>query len=134
MRGIRRAMRSTAPPGLTVVQLRALTFVGRQPGSGLSKLAEHLGMSPPSGSALVDRLVRDGLLHRAIDPAERRRIRLQLTDTGAARVKAARRSARTWLRNELAEFSTDDLERLSTSLDALAQIGATVGASARAER
>jgi len=126
-------MRSTAPPGLTVVQLRALTFIGRQPGSGLSTLAEHLGMSPPSASALVNRLVRDDLLHRAIDPAERRRIRLQLTDAGAARVRTARRSARTWLRNALAEFSADDLGRLSTSLDVLEHIGATVGA-ARAER
>jgi len=125
MRGIRHAMRSTVAPALTVTQLRALLFVASHSRTGLSPLAEHLGMSLPSASALVARLVRAGLLDRSGDPGERRRIQLGLTDAGSAGVASARRSARSWLRQRLAFLSADELRGLQRSLELLARIGTT---------
>ena len=129
MHGIRLAMRSTIAPALTVTQLRALLFVANHSGCGLSPLAEHLGMSLPSASALVARLVRAGLLDRSGDPGERRRIQLGLTDAGSAGVASARRSARSWLRQRLAALSAEELRGLQRSLDLLARISTAESAA-----
>src|SRR5690348_8593895 len=71
MRAIRREMRAAASSSLTVPQLRALLFVRRNPGTNLSALAEHLGIGLTGASGLVDRLVRNDMLARKIDPNER---------------------------------------------------------------
>ncbi|MEV4895810.1 MarR family transcriptional regulator [Nonomuraea sp. NPDC055795] len=65
---------------LTMPQLRMLFTVRRRSGCTVSELAETLGRRLAATSALVNRLVRAGLLHRTSDQDDRRRIRLQLTD------------------------------------------------------
>jgi DNA-binding MarR family transcriptional regulator len=54
----------------------------------LGELAEHMGVTPSTMSIAVGRLVRDGYVARVLDPADRRRVQLRLTDAGA-RVRAA---------------------------------------------
>jgi DNA-binding MarR family transcriptional regulator len=125
MRRIREEMRARAARGLTVPQLRALLYLRRHPGAGLSAVAEHLGMSPPAASALVDRLVRAGHLERAIHPDERRRIQLRLTRRGLAHVTSAHDAARAWLTRELGHLDARDLARLGAALEVLDRVGAT---------
>ena len=43
-------------------QFRALNFLYRHPGASLSSLADHLGVTLPTASVIVDRLVHRGLL------------------------------------------------------------------------
>ena len=129
MRRIREEMRARAARGLTVPQLRALLYLRRHPGAGLSVVAEHLGMSPPAASALVERLVRAGHLERATHPDERRRIQLRLTRRGLSHVTSAHEAARAWLTRELGQLDARDLARLGAALEVLDRIGAT-----RAER
>jgi DNA-binding MarR family transcriptional regulator len=112
-------MRGRAPGDLTVPQLRALLHVRRRPGEGLSPLADHLGMSAPAASALVDRLVRAGLVDRAADPAERRRIQLRLTAEGSEQVARSHLAVRSWLRDELAHLTPAELEQLAGALEVL---------------
>jgi DNA-binding MarR family transcriptional regulator len=45
-------------------------------------IAEMLHMSPSAGSLLVDRLVQDGLVERAEDQEDRRRMVLRLSEAG----------------------------------------------------
>jgi len=123
MRRIREAMRARAARGLTVPQLRALLYIRRHPGAGLSALADHLGMSPPAASALVDRLVRAGQLERANHPDERRRIQLRLTRRGLAHVASAHDAARAWLTRELGQLEARELQRLGVALDVLDRVG-----------
>ncbi|AHG93885.1 regulatory protein MarR (plasmid) [Gemmatirosa kalamazoonensis] len=54
----------------------------------LGELAEHMGVTPGTMSIAVGRLVRQGYVDRVLDPADRRRVQLRLTDAGA-RVRAA---------------------------------------------
>jgi DNA-binding MarR family transcriptional regulator len=48
----------------------------------LNDLAERLGVSSPTASRAVDVLLEHGLLERAPDPADRRAVRISLTDRG----------------------------------------------------
>jgi DNA-binding MarR family transcriptional regulator len=47
-------------------------------------LAELLGVTKQSASKLADDMIRAGFLTRVPDPDDRRRVRLELTDRGAA--------------------------------------------------
>ncbi len=122
-RRIRLEMRAAGTGALTVPQLRALLYVRRHPGTGLSPLAEHVGLSLPSASGLVERLVRADLVERINDPDERRRIQLRLTPTGAEHVGRAHLLVRSRLSADLAELSASELGRLAAALDILARLG-----------
>ena len=116
MRQIRREMRAAAAPTLSVPQMRALLFIGRHPETNLSTLAEHLGIGLTGASGLVDRLVRDGLVERETDPAERRRIKLTVTAAGQARRDHALSAARAHMTARLAGLSQDELTTLNDAL------------------
>lgn len=117
---IRKEMRTAGSGTLTVPQLRALLFIGRHPGSGLSPLAEHLGMALPSASALVERLVRVAFVERVADPDERRRIQLRLTALGEDHVERANLLVRSRLSADLGGLPAADLTRLAEALEVLA--------------
>ncbi len=55
-----------------------------------SKLAQGLHLAPPSVSHLLAGLEEAGLIVRKPDPSDRRSTRIELTDTGRARLRAAR--------------------------------------------
>ena len=64
MRFIRAEMRSHRGHDLSVPQFRTLTFVNRNPEGSLSHLADHLGLTLPSTSKLVDGLVNQKIIIR----------------------------------------------------------------------
>jgi len=70
------------PPDLTMQQLRVLGHVVKQPGIAGHELGTQLGVSAPTASGLVERLVEKGLIARTDDPADRRVRRLHPTETG----------------------------------------------------
>jgi DNA-binding MarR family transcriptional regulator len=128
MRRIRRAMRPSVSgdTATTVPQLRALLHVRTHPGCSLSALAEHLGMTSPACSGLVERLVRAGWLERTTDPRERRRVQLRLTASGMEQVARANLRARTWLVQGLTDLPVADLEALQATLGLLERVTAEV--------
>jgi DNA-binding MarR family transcriptional regulator len=63
---------------LDVIQERGAVHAG--------ELAEALGLSPGAITTLVDRLERDGLVRRQPDPADRRKVIIELTDVSNAAV------------------------------------------------
>ncbi len=66
--------------GMTLLQLTALHIIGAQAPVTLTDVAHALGTRPPATSAMVDRLIRTGLVSRAPDPKDRRRVELTITD------------------------------------------------------
>jgi DNA-binding MarR family transcriptional regulator len=82
MQFIRVEMRSQREPSLSVPQFRLLAFLSRHPGISLSEVAEHLGVTRATASAMTDRLVQRSYVDRAVHPQERRQIMLKLTDSG----------------------------------------------------
>lgn len=66
--------------GMTLLQLTALHVISVQAPATLTDVAQALGTGPPATSAMVDRLIRTGLVSRASDPQDRRRVQLTITD------------------------------------------------------
>ena len=89
MRFIRSQMRSRMP-GLTMAQYRAMSYLYRNRGCTLRALADHLGVTPPTCSALVGRLVDRGIATRTTNLANRREVTLRLTPAGRTSSKPRR--------------------------------------------
>jgi DNA-binding MarR family transcriptional regulator len=65
---------------MTLLQLTALHVISAQAPVTLTDVAQALGTGPPATSAMADRLIGTGLVSRASDPQDRRRVRLTITD------------------------------------------------------
>ena len=120
MRRIREESHRYRPRSLTVPQMRALGYIRRTPGTSLSGVAEHLGVTPPTASALVDRLVRMDLVRRKADPAERRRAVLTISPEGRALWTWTTAKIRETLRGDLRSLSTRELDDVRKALETLA--------------
>lgn len=102
MRAIRAEIRTHRPSDLTVQQFRALLFVHRNPGTSLAQVAEHTGLTTPTTSKMVDRLVARELISRQLLARNRRRVTLVLTPLGEATLSAAHDATQTRLAELLA--------------------------------
>jgi DNA-binding MarR family transcriptional regulator len=65
--------------GMTLLQLTALHLISALAPLTLTELAQALGTRPSATSAMVDRLIRAGLVCRTPYPQNRRRVQLTLT-------------------------------------------------------
>jgi DNA-binding MarR family transcriptional regulator len=82
-------VRRLRPKQLSLSQIRALDFLDGNPDAALMAVADYVGLAPPSTSALVDGLVRRGLVARLAAPDDRRRLRLRLTGAGRGALRTA---------------------------------------------
>jgi DNA-binding MarR family transcriptional regulator len=81
----------------------------------MGELHRHVLLSQPALSRMVDRLVERGLIARCPDPADRRGVRLSLTDAGRdIQRRVGRRHARSVARALTAELSPAELRHLAT--------------------
>src|SRR5579885_3150816 len=106
---------------LTRAQLRILALLRQEGPATVGQLAAHLGVTLPSITATVDRLVQQGLVSRADDPSDRRRVINQLTPAGVALIERLQEGRRARLVTALQELSPEDLDTLSKALNMLEQ-------------
>jgi DNA-binding MarR family transcriptional regulator len=89
----------------------------------LSDLAAHMGVTPATMSIAVGRLVDQGYVTRVLDPVDRRKAQLRLTDAGA-RVCAANSVLEPGLVEEmLDQLSARDRNAALHGLELLAKAG-----------
>lgn len=122
MREIRSEMRSRRSPDLTIPQFRALSFVNRNVGSSLLEVANHLGLTSPSTSRLVDGLIYRNMMTREDHPDDRRRVKLIVTNIGKQILEASRQDALTYLSAKLSSINTDDREAIIKAMNVLQPI------------
>ncbi len=89
---------------LTLPQFHALNEVMRCDCMAIKELAEALQVSPPSASAMVDRLVDMDLVLREHDTTDRRVVNVRLSERGREAVET--------LRRDFLEAVSELLERL----------------------
>ena len=101
----------------------------------LADLADHLGVTPATMSIAVGRLVDDGYITRVLDPVDRRKVQLRLTDAGV-RVTAANSVLEPALVEDmLAQMPPKDRRDALRGLSLLAQAaGAAQQARTRADK
>ena len=117
-RQLRRHLISTDHEPLNQYQLHALFTLSSSAGT-MSELAAELGISHPSATSLVDRLVKHGWVERAHDKDDRRIIRLSLTAKGRGYLvqkKAERLQRITQLLDQLPPEDVDSLKRVFAKL------------------
>ncbi|MFC4508237.1 MULTISPECIES: MarR family winged helix-turn-helix transcriptional regulator [Streptomyces] len=122
--GVQRLLRRRLRAGLTVPRLRGaevelLRLVEARPGIGVSDAAKELYLAGNSVSTLVNQLVRDGYLVRETDPADRRAVRLLLTEAAETRLRAWKQRRAALVARQLARLDTADQEALRAALPAL---------------
>lgn len=122
MQSIRIEMRRQRGSDLSVLQLRALAYLGRNPGSPLSALAEHAGLTLPSMSSQVSGLVARSLIDRSISPEDRRFVTLTLTEQGKSVLDAARHNAQGSLAKTLEVFSAEECATVIEAMKLLERV------------
>lgn len=107
------------PTELTMQQLRVLGFVVKEPGMTGHELGESLGVSAPTASGLVDRLVEKGLLKRVDDSADRRIRRLHITEEGMALTRQVDSLLQRAMVEVIKNMTVEDLEIMRASAQAM---------------
>jgi DNA-binding MarR family transcriptional regulator len=131
MREIRLQRRSQVSPSLTFPQFHALSFVSRNKGSSLSEVADHIGLTSPSASTLVDGLIERGMMTREEHPDDRRRIRLTVTGPGQKILETSTRGTIAYLEKKFGSVSADDREVIVKAMEILRSVfisNTTIGA------
>jgi DNA-binding MarR family transcriptional regulator len=92
-------------------------------GAPLGRLVRELRISKQAAGQLVDALVARGYLDRAIDPLDRRRLNVTLTERGRAAAEVQAEARRRVDEALAARVGEEDVRRLRQGLAALIDIG-----------
>lgn len=98
-------------PAMTATQRIALIELSESDGVRLNDLAERMGTSAPTASRAVDVLDELGFVARAIDPSDRRAVRLELTPAGRQFVAHRKERAAVAFEPAVAALSASDRAR-----------------------
>lgn len=116
---IRSELRERRPAGLSIGQFRLMHMLHRDAERSLSDFADDLGVSVPAASKMVDGLVERGFLARNADAADRRRLSLTLTASGAAIMKEAKKGLEARMAEALSGMSAAESASLAKALETL---------------
>jgi len=119
MRTIRAELRRHRTADLSVPQFRTLAFIDRNVDASLSDVAEHIGLTLPSMSKIVDGLVTRKLVTRQTHPIDRRRMILALTTRGQTALQSSRAATRACLAEDLAALSDRQRDTIVQAMEIL---------------
>lgn len=104
---------------LQVPEWRVLATLSDGDGRRLGELAAITLQRQPTMTKIVDRMVNSGLVVRRQGAADRREVRIHITDEGRRRVDAALADAKRHEAEVLADYDADEKERLKDMLRTL---------------
>ncbi|KPC78144.1 MarR family transcriptional regulator [Streptomyces sp. NE06-03E] len=112
--------RQLEPIGITPAQFRLLRTTAHYDGPPrMADLAERLDVVPRAVTTLVDGLEASGRVRRAPDPANRRVIRIEITEEGRAVLRSMRDARKAAAEEILAPLTAEQREVLGGLLTAL---------------
>lgn len=122
MRTIRKQLREHGAQLLSVPQFRTLLFISGNRGASLSEVADHIGLTLPSMSALVDGLVVRSFVIRRTRRDDRRRVDLTLTERGEATLDSARSGTQDYLKERFSRLSETERSTIVRGMKILRQV------------
>ena len=111
---------ATVQETVTLPQLRVLVMAASRTPLSLAAVARSLKVHPSNATRTVDKLVAEGYLRRDEDPADRRQVRLALTDAGQALVEAVNDHRRESILRVVEAMPPRAREQLTAALEAFA--------------
>ena len=110
--------KTTFSPG-TIFTLGALSHHEKLTMTGIGC---HLSIPKPHVTALVDKLIKDDLVERLLDPNDRRIIFIQLTEKGRITLKEIKQLISKELRDKLSLLTTEQMNVLSQASQQVKEI------------
>ena len=110
------------PLGLTVIEWYILRALYDQDGQHASELARAVGRAATSFTPNLDKLQNKGLIERRADPADRRAVRIYLTESGKNCKKSVLDSAKAVDKELAAVFPEDEFQAFLTTLASLQNV------------
>jgi DNA-binding MarR family transcriptional regulator len=111
--------------GLNIRELRVLRAIGDQPGLSSRTLSEATFIEQTLVSKHLRKLVDAGLVQRALESADARRVALHLTAEGDAIREAADRLGEEMERDFLSVLTPEELAQFNRCIDKLRRWGAS---------
>ena len=122
LRVSRRLRQEAQKAGLSAQDALLLGHVRKNPGVGVSAMAEAERTSKPTMSAHIKRLEAAGLLARAADADDGRRSGFTITPAGARKLEIIRRERNDWLAVRLARLSDAARATLAAAAEPLLRL------------
>lgn len=122
VRAIRSEMRQHRAVDLSVPLFRTMGYLNHHPGASLSDVAEHIGLTLPTMSKMVDGLVARKFATRETHAGDRRRVTLSLTPRGRATWEAARAATLAHLAEQLEALSDGERAAIVQAMELLRPI------------
>jgi DNA-binding MarR family transcriptional regulator len=98
--------------GVTASDLDSLHILHQNGATTAAELARQVGLTPGSVSRMIDRLDAAGCIKRTSDPRDRRRVLIEPTGDGLARIAAYYDGLTRRSHDDLAVFQPGELETL----------------------
>jgi DNA-binding MarR family transcriptional regulator len=115
-------MRRETASKLTMAQFRVLTILNHQGTTSVTKIARLMHLGLPATSKIIDGLVSSKSVIRRGDPADRRRVLLEISPHGRSELLATRAITHQHLAKLLAPLSVENRTKLLEALRALRPI------------
>lgn len=100
-----------------ITEIGALHFINRHERVSMKELAEFLEITPPSTTALTDKMIKLNILKRSYDKKDRRTIILSLTKKGIDMFKKAREEKIRIFKEMLSRINEEEKSQLSSILN-----------------
>lgn len=117
--------------GLTIGQLRLLSVLLTSGSRTVGELAEDLGVRPPTVTGVTERLVRQGFVERSGDPADRRVVRIELTEDGRRAMREIEDAGRAFLAPIFERLGPQKVRDLMTVFDEFVEAARAIREEAR---
>jgi DNA-binding MarR family transcriptional regulator len=107
---------------LTSAQIKLLTSFSDKDELTMTELSRNLGVSKPTMTAMVDRLVNSRMVKRWRDSIDRRVVRARLTDLGCKTLRMLVRIRRKEMERILRNLSEEEMQGFLTSIEMVARL------------
>jgi len=120
---VSRRLRSEAQKvGLSAQDAMLLAHITKNPGVGVSALADAEKITRPTMSAHIKRLEAEGLVARSGDAEDGRRSGLTITPAGTRKLEIIRRERNDWLAARLARVTPEERALLQAAVAPLSRL------------
>lgn len=120
---VSRRLRSEAQKvGLSAQDAMLLAHITKNPGVGVSALADAEKITRPTMSAHIKRLEAEGLVARSGDAEDGRRSGLTITPAGTRKLEIIRRERNDWLAARLARLTPEERALLQAAVAPLVRL------------